>query len=223
MTDMKYANIDDRDVQNVRKALRGSVFMAATSAAAVTALTVDSTGTPGTPTLKALPTGYKGFGQLSDAGAVLGNSVSSADINGWGRLTPVRRDITANQRTIQLVGLETNLQTLATYFQVDPSTITPDATTGEVIITEPDSPTARYWRILALAVDQNDSGEIYLGRFFPNASVTNMGNMMFDSDKDAITFDCTLTAYSDSTLGFSSKFLAGGAGWKAIKTGMGFS
>lgn len=221
MTNHTYADIDDRVPSNTRKALRGSVFLAPTSADPITALTVDGTVT-GTPTLKLLPAGYVGFGQINDAGAILGNSVTSADINGWGRVTPVRRDITANTRTIQMVGVETNKQTLATYFQVDPSTITPDATTGEVIITEPDSPIAFYWRVLALGVDQNDSGEIYLGRFFPNASVTNLGNMSFDSANDAITFDCTLTAYTDPALGFSSKFLAGGAGFKAISDGMGF-
>lgn len=223
MADMTYSDIDARNEQNVRKALRGSVFGAATSATAVTSLTVDSTASPGTPTLNALPAGYTDFGQLSDAGAVLANGVSSADVRGWGKTTSVRRDITQNDRTIQVVGLETNKQTLALYFQVDPATITADATTGEVAFEEPDTPVARYWRILALAVDQNDSGEIYIARFFPNASVTNLGNMSFDSEKDSITFDCTLTAYNDSTLGYSSKFLAGGPGWKAIKTGMGFS
>lgn len=223
MPDQTYANIDDRVVQNVRKALRGSVFFAPTSAPAVTSITVDSTASPGTATLAALPTGYKGIGQIDDVGATLGNKVTKSDISGWGRVVPVRTDITAQQRTIQLNALEINKQSLATYFQVDPAAIVPNATTDEVQITEPDSPVAYYWRVLALAVDQNDSGEIYLARFFPYASVTDLTDIKFDSDKDSVSFGCTLTAYTDSVLGYSSKFFAGGPGWQALKTGMGFS
>jgi hypothetical protein len=206
-----YADIDGRNEQNVRKALRGSVFGAATSADAVTALTTGSGAT-----LNALPDGYTDFGQLSDTGAILGSSVTQADV-------PVRTDITANKRTIQLTGLECNAMTFALYFQQAPGSLTPDGTTGEVQITENDTPTVQYWRILALAVDVNASGEIYIGRFFPFCSVTKLGDIKFDSEKDVINFDCTLTAYQDSTLGYSSRFLAGGPGWQPNLTQMGFS
>ncbi len=221
MTNHVYSDIKSINDQNVRKALRGSLFGAPVSATAVTTLTVDGS-TPGTPTLQTLPAGYVDFGRLSDAGAVLGSSVTQTDVAGWGSVVPVRSDITANKRTIQVVGLETNKQTLAAYFQTDPSTIIPDGTTGEVIITEPDTPTVYYWRLLALAVDQVAAGEVYLARFFPNASVTNLGNINFDSSKDSVTFDATFTAYRDATLGYSSKFFGAGPGWKSLKTGMGF-
>ena len=213
-----YADIDARNEQNVRKALRGSVFGAATSADAVTALTTGSGAT-----LNALPSGYNDFGQLSDAGAVLGSAVTQTDVMGWGRVVPVRTDITQNKRTIALVGLECNAMTFSLYFQQAPGSLTPDGTTGEVQITENDTPTVQYWRILALAVDVNASGEIYLGRFFPFCSVTKLGDIKFDSAKDVISFDATLTAYQDSVLGYSSKFLAGGPGWQPNLTAMGFS
>jgi hypothetical protein len=222
MTDHVYADYDGRKQQNVRKALRGSVFCAKTTANAITTLTVDSSGSPGTPTLNALPAGYTDLGFLSDAGAVIGENVNSADINAWGDLEPVRRDITSDVTTLQLVGLETNKQALAAFFSVDPASITADATTGEVSIPKPSTPVAFYWRILVLGVDQNDSGEIYIARFLPNASLTNKGNMSFDSNADAITWDMTFTAYKDSTLGYADKFLAGCPGWKPLKTGMGF-
>jgi hypothetical protein len=222
VTNHTWEDFDDRVPENVRKALRGSLFLAPTSADLITSITIDGADA-GTPTLNVLPDGYTGAGQLSDAGLVLGNQPTVVTVPGWGRTSPVRADITTNQRTIQGVGLETNKMTLALYFQVDPSTITPDATTAEVQITEPDSPTVFYWRALALAVDQTDDGEIYLARFFPRASVTNLGNMTFDSAADTINFDCTLTAYTDTDAGYSSKFFAGGPGWKPLKTGMGFS
>jgi hypothetical protein len=218
MTTLTYSSVDGRNEQNVRKALRGSVFGAPTTASAVTAI---STGSP--PTLNPLPSGYVDFGQLSDAGAVLGSSVTQTDVMGWGRVVPVRTDITANKRTLQLVGLECNAMTFGLYFQTSPAGITPNGTTGEVQITENDTPTVLYWRMLALAVDVNASGEIYLARFFPNCSVTKLGDIKFDSDKDLITFDATVTAYEDSTLGFSSKFMAGGPGWQPNLTAMGFA
>lgn len=220
MTALTYSSVDARNEQNVRKALRGSVFGAPTSADAVTAIT---TSAESVISLNPLPTGYTDFGQLSDAGAVLGSSVTQTDVAGWGRVVPVRSDITANKRTIAVVGLETNKQTLGLYFQTDPADITPNETTGEIQITEPDTPTVYYWRILALAVDANDSGEIYLARFFPYCSVTKLGNIMFDSAKDVISFDCTLTAYQDSTLGYSSQFMAGGPGWQPNLAAMGWS
>jgi len=217
---LTYASVDGRNEQNVRKALRGSMFGASTSADAVTALT---TASDEVVSLNALPTGYSDFGQLSDAGIILGSATTTQNVQGWGRTVPVRADITQDTRTMQLVGLETNKMTLAMYFQTDPSTITPNETTGEVQIVEPDTPTVLYWRMLALAVDQNDAGEIYLARFFPYCSVTKFGNMMFDSDKDVISYDATLTAYEDSTLGYSSMFLAGGPGWQPQLAAMGWT
>ena len=222
MVDMTYASVDGRKPGNVRKALRGSVFAAPTSSAALTTLTVDSVGSPGTPTLNALPAGYEDMGTLSDAGAVLARAVSASDINAWGYLEPVRRDITSDVSTLQLVGLETNKQTLAVYFQVDPSTLVPNATTAELEIAKPVTPTAFYWRILVLGVDQVDAGEIYIARFLPKACLTSIGNMSFDSANDTINYDLTLTAYVDDVLGYADKTFLGGAGWQSLKTSMGF-
>ena len=222
MVDHVYADFDKRTQGNVRKALRGSVFFALPSVAAITTISVDSVGSPGTPTLNTLPVGYTDIGFLSDAGAVLAEAVTSVDVAAWGDLEPVRRDITADVTTVQLVALEVNKQALATYFGVNPTSLTADATTAEVSVVKPSSTTSFFWRVLVLGVDQTDAGEIYIARFLPNACVTNKGNMTFADSGDGINFDCTLTAYKDSTLGYADKMFFGGPGWKPIKTQMGF-
>lgn len=222
MVDMTYADVDGRKPGNTRKALRGSVFFGLTSVTAITAITQDSIASPGTPTLKALPAGMEDIGTLTDAGAVLARAVSSSDVNAWGFLEPVRRDITSDVTTVQLVGVETNKQSVAVYHQVDPATLTLDATTAELAVAKPVTPTAFYWRVLILGVDQVDAGEIYIARYLPKACLTSIGNMSFDSANDPISYDLTLTAYIDDVLGYSDKTFYGGPGWKSIKTDMGF-
>ena len=223
MTDLAYADIASKQNDLIRKALEGSVFFAPYSAAAVTTLTVDSSGSPGTPTLNALPTGYKDLGYLDDNGATFADAVATSDVTSWGKVEPTRRDITSDVSTLHIVAQETNLQTIAAYTGVDASAITADATTGEVAVSKPTRPKASYHRMLAIGVDLSDSGEIYVAQFWPRAGLTDKGDQVYASGDVGIWWDTTWTAFTDPTLGYAVRFLFGGPGWQALLSSMGIS
>lgn len=77
--------------------------------------------------------------------------------------------------------------------------------------------------LLALAVDSSDAGEIYIARFLPRVKVTDKDDQKLSFAEDGITWAVTLTAFLDSTLGYSERFLFGGPGFGALLTDTGFT
>lgn len=206
---------------NALKALTGCVLIAPIATALPATLTADSTADPGTPALQSL-TGWSSFGLISDAGAVLSQSVNSSTLPAWGEAYPVRTDITSRTTTLKIVGLESNKTTIATYFGVSPSSLVPDATTGEVVITDKGDLTTIYYRVLVLAQDGAEGSEKWLGTLLPNANITSYGDMTFMSGDTAIEYDMTFTAYKDDTAGFAKKTFFAGPAWKTALANAGF-
>lgn len=209
--------LKDHQTHLIRKALEGSVFIAPITAPAITALT-DTTSE-----LLALPTNYVDGGATSDDGAQFSSEVDSSDVTSWGHVEPTRRDITSDVTTLQVFFQETKKVTAAMYMGVDASTLTPDATSGELMVAKPDRPASRHYRILTISVDLADAGEIYIARFLPRASVTDKDDQNFQSGDDPLGWPVTLTAYKDSVLGYSEAYFFGGPGWKALLADMGFT
>ena len=218
MAGSSYDALQTKKNQLIRKALNGSVFVAPTSSTAITALT-DSTD----KLLKTLPTGYVDLGWLSDDGAQFARDTDTSDVTSWGSTEPTRSDVTKDQTTLQVACQETRLETIGLYMGVDMSGVTPDATSGEVSVAKPTTPKSRYYRVLSIAVDNTDDGEIYIGRFLPNAKVTEFDDQQQSSGDDPIMWSVTFGAFIDSALGFSEKVFFGGPGWSALLTDMGFS
>lgn len=206
---------------NVRKGLVGGVLIGQISAAVPTSITIDSTVTPGTPVLQTL-TGFTSLGWFSDDGAKFGESVDSSDTKAWGAVEPVRRDITSDVTTVQFTALETNKTSLATYFDVDPTTLVPDTTTAELQIPKNVSPIARYYRVLVLTQDGAPGSEYWIARLMPRASITDRGDMVYMSGDTAVMYDLTFTAYEDASAGYSVKTFYAGPAWKTNKTAAGF-
>lgn len=224
MADITFADLDNKKTELIRKALQGAVLIGSPGAAMPSTLTVDSTATPGTPVLNpAIQTSFKDLGEISTAGAVFADAVSTNDITSWGRLEPGRRDISSDITTLQIVAQETNLLTLTSTYGIDPATITPDATTGEVTIRKPSTASVTYYPMIVLGVDGSGSSEIWCGGFLPRVALSNRGNMTLASGADGIYYDTTWTAFTDSTAGYSLEWHWGGPGWKAMLTEMGFS
>lgn len=206
---------------NALKALTGCVLIAPITTTLPTSLTADSTTDPGTPVLQSL-TGWSSFGLISDAGAVLSQDVNSSSLAAWGEAYPVRVDITSRTTTLKLVALETNKTTLATYYGVDPASIIPDATTGEVVLTDVGDLTTTYYRVLVLAQDGAPGSEKWIGTLLPNANITSYGDMTFMSGDTSIEYDMTFTAYKDATAGFAKKTFIAGPAWKSALADAGF-
>lgn len=218
MAGSAYDDVQQRNAALIMKALEGSVFIAPSSATAITSLT-DSTD----KLLAPLPAGYQDLGWLSDDGAQFSRNVDSSDITGWGSVEPLRSDITGDVTTLQVACLETRKETIGLYTGADMTTNTPDPTSGELGIEKPARPGFKYYRVLALAVDLSDDGEYYIGRFLPRARVTDYDDQSFQSSDDSpVTWSATLTGYTDPTLGYSEKYIFGGPGWAARLAAAGF-
>jgi hypothetical protein len=220
MAGTTFDEMQSHNASLIMKSLEVGVFVASYSAPAITTLT-----DPADKMLMALPTGYGDLGWLSDDGAQFSRDVSTSDITGAGSVEPLRSDVTSDTTTLQVACLETNLQSIGIYTGADMSTVTPNATSGEVGIAKPTRPAARYYRVLAVGVDLVDgSGELYVARFLPRAKVTDFDDQSYQSSDDSpVTWSATLTGFTDPVLGYSEKYIWGGPGWFAKLEDMGFT
>lgn len=223
MPGVQFDALKKKQTELIRKSLDGSVFLASVDAAAITALT-DATNS----LLAPLPVGgapsmpWGDLGWLSADGAQFSRNVSTSDITSWGSVSPTRSDVTADSSTLAVACQETKLMTIGLATGMNMSGIVPTAGSGEIQIKKPARPSSRHYRVLSVAVDQGDSGEIYIGRFMPRAKVTGFSEQSFGGGDNPIMWGVTFTGYEDSVLGFSESWFFGGPGWKALLVAMGF-
>lgn len=206
--------------QLIRKALNFSVFVAPYSAAF-----------PGRTDIFDATTGKLLSGSLSDFtdvgyvttdGAKIADSLSMASVNSLQSTSPTRMDPTGDDKTIQFVGQETNLTNVGLLLGADTTTLatTPDAG-GSVSFDSPKLRSNKKYRVVAIAADTIDSGEIYIVRAFPAGIVTAIGDQSFNQDE--VQYDITMQGLYDSDAGTDHRWMAGGAGWLAQLTDAGFT
>jgi hypothetical protein len=214
----------------IRKALDGSVFVSdfLDGTGAPTSPIADLTAKTGTAPnevidLVALPLTYDDLGLLSTDGASFATDTTTSDVQSWGSVTPTRSDIISDTTTLSVVAQETKARTIGLMTAVDAAALVPDVDTGEVSIPKATRPQGRHYRLLSLAVDLTDSGEIYIARFLPKAKVTNRGEQAFGGGDDPIAWSFTFTGEVDDDLGYSERWIFGGAGWNATLAEMGWA
>jgi hypothetical protein len=219
-----YAALTAKQQELIRKGLDFSAFIGPATAAVITALTRFTPGPPAVIDLAPLPPGYTDLGLLTDDGGQFGRNIDASDITSVGRGDPSRRDIRRDTTTLQITCQETKKATIQAYTGVDLSAVTAAPNTGEVVIDKPATPRAKNNRLLALALDINadTGGEIYVGRFFPKASVTDYAEQQMHDGDNPIQYGLTYTPYLDSAVGTSERWLFGGAGWNSLLAKMGF-
>lgn len=218
-----YDALKNKQTELIRKALDGSAFIGKITDDPIASLTTYTAGPPDVIDLSPLPTGWDDLGWLTSDGAQFARDVATSEVTSWGSVSPTRTDITSDTTTLTVTAQETKMLTIGLATGADLSAVVPDANTGEVSIAKPTRPSSRYYRVLSLAVDQGDAGEIYIGRFLPRAKVTSYAEQAFAGGDDPITWGITLTGEEDSTLGYSERWLFGGAGWQALLDEMGFT
>lgn len=212
-----YAGIRDKKNELIRRARDGSVFIAPRSATPITALT-----TGATPTLSALPTGYVDLGWTSTDGVTYGRETESSQVRSFGSTEPTREDITNDTITMSVTAQETNLTTIGLSTGIDTTTLEAAFTTGELSVSKPNLPNPRYYHVLGLFVDESSDGEIYFGRYMPNAKITEFGETVYTSDgDDPIQYALTFTGFEASDLGYSHRWIWAGPGWLALLASMG--
>lgn len=222
---MNYDQLAQKKAELIRKSLKGSVFIASIDAGVPARLTdaTDSKLAPlpvGTPTPFKMPWGDLGY--LSNDGAQYANDVASSDVTSWGSATPTRTDITSDSSSLTVVAQETKLLTIGLYTGADLQADSTE-TDGELIITKPDRPAQKSYRVLSVAVDEGDGGEIYIGRLLPRAKVNGKAEQAYGGGDDPIGWGVTFQGTKDSTLGFSERWFFGGPGWNALLGAMGFT
>jgi hypothetical protein len=210
-----YSALRDKKTELIRKARDGSVFIAPTSATAITTLTTGA-GADLTP----LPTGYVDLGWISSDGASYARETEVSEVTSFGSVEPTRSDTTSDTITLSVTAQETKLETLALYTGADIGGIEANITTGEVQIAKPARPGFRHYRLFGLFVDDGDDGEIYIARFMPRARVTEIGEQAFTDGDDPISYPVTFTGIEDSALGYSHKWYFGGPGWQSLLESM---
>lgn len=218
-----YDALKNKQTELIRKALDGSAFIGKITDPAIASLTTYTAGPPVVIDLTPLPAGWDDLGWLTSDGAQFARDVATSEVTSWGSVSPTRTDITSDTTTLTVTAQETKMLTIGLATGADLSAVVPDANSGEVSVAKPTRPSSRYYRVLSLAVDQGDAGEIYIGRFLPRAKVTSYAEQAFAGGDDPITWGVTFTGEEDSTLGYSERWLFGGAGWQALLTEMGFS
>jgi hypothetical protein len=172
--------------------------------------------------LAALPALYDDLGWLTNDGASFSRDVGSSEVTSWGSVTPTRTDITSDTTTLTVTAQETKLLTIGLATGADLSAAVLDPTTRELSVAKPARPRSRHYRVLSVAVDQADGGELYVARFLPRAKVSGYAEQSFGGGDDPITWGVTFTGEEDSDLGYSERWIFGGPGWYALCADMGF-
>lgn len=218
MAGSNFLALSNKQEDLIRKTVDMSVFIAPYTAGLITDLT-DSAD----KLLKALPAGYEDLGLLNSDGAQFSSEIERSEITSAGRTTPTRTDITSDVTSMEVACQETKLVTIGLHTGADTAGIVPDPTTGEVQIAKPERPKPRRYRLLAIGVDENEAGEIYIARFMPKAEVSERSDQAYQSEEDeALLWGVTMTGRFDRVAGYSETYLFGGPGWHSMLSQMGF-
>lgn len=214
-----YDDLAEKQEELVRKPLDGSLFFAPLTADPIDDESLFATG----GVLQELPTAWGDLGLLTPDGMGFSREVSNSDIMAFGRQTPVRSDITNDTTTLNFVGIETNLKTIGMATGADITAASRNATNGALMIRKPPRPTPRQYKVLSMAVDNTDAGEIIICRYLPKAKVTGFSDQALGGTDNAIEWGATLTSQFDKEEGFSEAWIFGGPGWNALLSKMGFT
>lgn len=220
---MSFDALSNKKAELIRKSLDGSAFIADLSADPIDDLTV-ATGTAPNQVidLAPLPDGWDDLGWLTDDGMAFSRDVEASEVSSFGATTSTRTDVVSDSTSLTVVAQETKLLTIGLATGADLANIVPDSATGEVRIAKPTRPKSKHYRVLSVAVDEGEGGEIYIARFLPRAKVSSYAEQAFSKSDDPITWGVTMVGEIDSDLGFSEAWIFGGPGWKALLTEMGF-
>lgn len=174
-----------QDSSNVRVAVTGAVSVGETTATA-------PTGTSGTLT------GFTDLGLVGEGGVTESRGRSTNDIKAWQNGATVRTVVTDATHTFNFVLLETKKETVELYYG---TTVTEAASDGSFVVV----PTSTGGR-KSFVLDVVDGSEL-IRVYVPQGEVTEVGDRVY-SNGEAIGYEVTVTAYTDSTIGGSAKVYA---------------
>lgn len=161
------------DASQVRVASNGYIRVAPINTAApATVLT--------TPDPAWLDLGYAG-----EDGVTLARSITTEDIMGWQSSTPLRRIVTASILEVKFTLMQSNIDTMALYF---------NATINGADLDLPIDPVAVEKALLVEWLDGTEEYRLYMGR----AQLGEVGDASLTRG-DAVKYEMTFTALAPST------------------------
>lgn len=211
-----FADIKEAKKSLIRKALNGLVAVADMSTPVLTG--ADLFNAAGGPL--ALPN-YRQLGWYTAEGQSHERDSTTSDIKSHGSATPTRTDITGQTKSIGVAPQETKKTTLESYFGVSLTGVIPQAN-GTMTFDEPPTPRPVDKRIVAIAKDDSEAGEIYIVKHFLSGRIRPSGGQTWANDDNAMTYPLTIVAQPDDVLGVDVRHFFGGPGWKALLVSMGF-
>lgn len=206
-----YADLADKKNSLIRKALTGSVFIAASTVTNLGSLTSGAGAA-----LAALPVGWTDLGYITKDGVGYGRETEQSEVTSFGAQQPTRTDQTSDILSMTVTAQETKLLSLGLYIGVDTTGIEAAATTGELRIAKPEFAASFHYRVLGLFVDEIEEGEIYMARYFPYAKITERGEQTMADGDDPVSYNLTFRAEADPATGVDAEWIFGGPGWLAL-------
>lgn len=208
---------EDSVVRNsnlVRKALQGTVLLGRWPTAPVVKTLSASDGIT-------VPEDYESVGWISDDGLTFSSDMDSSDATGWGAATVLRRDVTQDTKSLQFTALETKRLTKELFLSQDLSGVKMSQD-GEVMITLPDRPQTKYFRVLSIGTDGDGDERYYMAKFYSKAAVTDRDDEPWANGDDPLGYNVTMTAYLDDEAGFAVREFLFGPGALSAAEAMGW-
>jgi hypothetical protein len=158
-----------------------------------------------------IPPGYVSVGLTTkDDGATWPRDQETSDVESFGYAEPSRRDIIRDVTGLTFTMQESKRQVMELHHGLDLSAVTTDSD-GNFYFDKASRPVKRKYRVLALGKDGDGPDAIYVGRWLPNAQVTENAEQAW-SEGEEIKYPATLTGYTDAAFGTSFREIWGGPG-----------
>ena len=167
--------------------------------------------------------GFLPVGMVTPEGYSFGRDISKEDVSALGYASAVRSDITEVARSVTFTPLETGRKhMLELTYGTDLSAVTQDATTGEVVINEPDLPVGQEYRLLVLGSDGPAADNWILGRGYGSVKLASTDSQTWGTG-DPVQQPLTFDVFTDTEIGTPVRHYMGGTGAVKHKTVMGFT
>lgn len=158
-----------------------------------------------------VPAGYLPVGLTTkDDGATWTREQETSDTTSHGYGEPTRRDIISDVSGLTFIMQESKKLTMELWHGLRLDGVAPDAD-GNIVFDRPSRPEQQYWRALAIGKDGDGPDAIYMARWLPRASITEMQEQSW-SEGEEIRYPASFTAYTDDEVGTAFRELWGGPG-----------
>lgn len=198
----------------IRKSLDAFVCIAETSVE-VPATITDVAGTG-----LVVPPDFKHLGWHTGDGLQWAREAENSEIESHGSVDPTRSDVRRVTSTLEVTAQETNIFTLGESLGLK---LNPTLTTKELVIDELTRPKSRYFRTLAVSVDDTEFGEIYTGKLYCLSKVDSSTPGAWTDDDNAQSYGFTIKAFQDPDEGVAVRHFCAGPGFLGLAADMGFT